>query len=140
MNLQVIASPAGDIIWVSGPLPGAVHDLIAARIWGIIQALAACGLIALGDKGYLGEEHIRALSRTEQARLAEGRQPRARRAPRPRRTCQCPAQDLAHSAEAPLLPLPRRAAGQGHPRSPDPRNRGMKNGQYIGTLRQGGGT
>jgi hypothetical protein len=26
MNLQVIASPAGDIVWVSGALPGAVHD------------------------------------------------------------------------------------------------------------------
>jgi len=32
MNLQVIASPSGDIVWVSGPLPGAVHDLTAARI------------------------------------------------------------------------------------------------------------
>ena len=31
MNLQVIASPAGDILWVSGPLPGAVHDLTAVR-------------------------------------------------------------------------------------------------------------
>jgi hypothetical protein len=30
MNLQVISSPAGDIVWVSGPLPGAVHDLTAA--------------------------------------------------------------------------------------------------------------
>ena len=59
MNLQVIASPDGDIVWVSGPLPGAVHDLSAARIWGIIAELAACGLIVLGDKGYLGEEHIR---------------------------------------------------------------------------------
>jgi hypothetical protein len=37
MNLQVIASPGGDILWVSGPLPGAVHDLTAARIWGIIR-------------------------------------------------------------------------------------------------------
>jgi hypothetical protein len=36
MNLQVIASPDGDIGRVSGPLPGAVHDLTAARIWGII--------------------------------------------------------------------------------------------------------
>jgi hypothetical protein len=44
---------------VSGPLPGAVHDLTAARIWGIIAELAACGLLALGDKGYLGEEDIR---------------------------------------------------------------------------------
>jgi DDE superfamily endonuclease/Helix-turn-helix of DDE superfamily endonuclease len=59
MNLQVIASPDGDIVWVSGPLPGAVHDLTAARIWGIIAKLAACGLLALADKGYLGEEHIR---------------------------------------------------------------------------------
>ncbi len=26
MNLQVIASPNGDILWVSGALPGSVHD------------------------------------------------------------------------------------------------------------------
>jgi hypothetical protein len=26
MNLQVIASPSGDILWVSGALPGSVHD------------------------------------------------------------------------------------------------------------------
>jgi hypothetical protein len=26
MNLQVIASPTGDILWVSGALPGSVHD------------------------------------------------------------------------------------------------------------------
>jgi len=51
MNLQVIASPHGDIVWVSGPLPGAVHDLTAARIWGIIAELAASGLVPLGDKG-----------------------------------------------------------------------------------------
>ena len=37
MNLQVIASPQGEILWVSGPLPGATHDLTAARIW------ASCG-------------------------------------------------------------------------------------------------
>jgi hypothetical protein len=29
MNLQVIVSPGGQILWVSGPLPGAVHDLTA---------------------------------------------------------------------------------------------------------------
>ena len=40
MNLQVIASPDGEILWVSGPLPGAVHDLTAARIWGILRELA----------------------------------------------------------------------------------------------------
>jgi DDE superfamily endonuclease/Helix-turn-helix of DDE superfamily endonuclease len=54
MNLQVIATPDGDILWVSGPLPGAVHDLTAARIWGIMRELATAGLIVLADKGYTG--------------------------------------------------------------------------------------
>jgi DDE superfamily endonuclease/Helix-turn-helix of DDE superfamily endonuclease len=60
MNLQVIATPDGDIVWVSGPLPGAVHDLTAARIWGIVRELAAAGLIVLADKGYTGAgDHVR---------------------------------------------------------------------------------
>ena len=60
MNLRVIASPGGEILWVSGPLPGAVHDLTAARIWDIIRELAATGLIVLADKGYHGAgDHIR---------------------------------------------------------------------------------
>jgi hypothetical protein len=33
-------------VCVSGPPPGAVHDLTAARIWGIVRALAASGLVA----------------------------------------------------------------------------------------------
>ena len=59
MNLQVISGPGGEIVWVSGPLPGAVHDLTAARIWGIVAELAASGLVVLGDKGYIGEDGIR---------------------------------------------------------------------------------
>ena len=59
MNLQVISAPDGEILWVSGPLPGAVHDLTAARIWGIVRELAAAGLIVLADKGYIGAgEHV----------------------------------------------------------------------------------
>jgi len=54
MNLQVISAPDGEILWVSGPLPGAVHDLTAARIWGILRHLAAAELITLADKGYHG--------------------------------------------------------------------------------------
>jgi DDE superfamily endonuclease len=59
MNLQVIATHGGDILWVSGPLPGAVHDLAAARIWGILRELAAADLVVLADKGYHGAgDHI----------------------------------------------------------------------------------
>jgi DDE superfamily endonuclease/Helix-turn-helix of DDE superfamily endonuclease len=73
MNLQVIASPDGDIVWVSGALPGAVHDLTAARIWGIIAELAASGLVVLGDKGYLGEDDIRTPYRGRESPLRRRR-------------------------------------------------------------------
>jgi hypothetical protein len=54
VNLQVIASPDGTILWVSGQLPGSTHDTAVARIWNILAALRDAGLIALGDKGYHG--------------------------------------------------------------------------------------
>jgi hypothetical protein len=51
VNVQVIASPDGGILWVSGQLPGSVHDT-SARIWNILAPLRDAGLIALADKGY----------------------------------------------------------------------------------------
>jgi hypothetical protein len=54
MNLQVIASPGGDILWVSGALPGSVHDRKAEWIWGVLTELEAAGLVTLADKGYQG--------------------------------------------------------------------------------------
>jgi hypothetical protein len=57
MNLQVISGPAGQLQWVSGPLPGSVHDMKAAWIWGIEDELAAADLPALADKGYHGATH-----------------------------------------------------------------------------------
>jgi len=54
MNLQVIASPDGEILWVSGALPGSVHDKKAEWIWGVLDELERQGLVALADKGYQG--------------------------------------------------------------------------------------
>ena len=59
MNLQVIAGPAGELLWVSGALPGSVHDMKAAWIWGIEPELAAADLAALADKGYQGAVHAK---------------------------------------------------------------------------------
>ena len=86
MNLQVIASPDGQILWVSGALPGSAHDLTAARIWGIVRELAAAGFIVLADKGYIGagQPAHHPLPGTEQASLTEGRQPGTCQAARPR--------------------------------------------------------
>jgi hypothetical protein len=54
MNLQVIASPDGDILWVSGALPGSVHDKKAEWVWGVLDELEKVGLVTLADKGYQG--------------------------------------------------------------------------------------
>jgi hypothetical protein len=59
MNLQVIASPGGDIVWVSGALPGAVHDKNAEWIWGVLAELEAAGLVVLADKGYQGSTYAK---------------------------------------------------------------------------------
>jgi hypothetical protein len=54
MNVQVIATPGGTILWTSGALPGSTHDLTAARIWGILRELEQAGILTLADKGYQG--------------------------------------------------------------------------------------
>jgi hypothetical protein len=47
MNLRMIASPDGTILWVSGDLPGSTHDTAAARIWTVLAASRDAGLVAL---------------------------------------------------------------------------------------------
>jgi hypothetical protein len=59
MNLQVIASPDGDVGWVSGALPGSVHDKKAERIRGVLAELEAAGLVTLADKGYQGSTYAK---------------------------------------------------------------------------------
>jgi hypothetical protein len=59
VNLQVIASPHGDVLWVSGGLPGSVHDKRAEWIWGVLDELEAAGLAVLADSGYQGSMHAR---------------------------------------------------------------------------------
>ncbi|MGW2328451.1 transposase family protein [Streptomyces sp. NPDC001700] len=54
MNVQVIADPAGRLLWASPALPGSVHDIKAARTHGIIGALAGTGVDCWADKGYRG--------------------------------------------------------------------------------------
>jgi hypothetical protein len=48
VNVQVIADAVGRLVWASPALPGATHDLTAARAHGVIEALTSA------DKGYQG--------------------------------------------------------------------------------------
>jgi hypothetical protein len=54
MNVQLIADPAGRLVWVFPALPGAVHDIKAARAHGIIAALTTAAVAVFADKGYVG--------------------------------------------------------------------------------------
>ena len=54
LNVQVIADPAGRLVWISPVLPGARHDMGAAREHGIIDALNTAGVTAIADTAYQG--------------------------------------------------------------------------------------
>ena len=54
MNVQILTDPAGRLLWASPALPGAMHDVRAARQHGIIDALAEAGVPCWADKGYRG--------------------------------------------------------------------------------------
>jgi hypothetical protein len=54
MNVQVLTDPFGRLLWASPALPGAVHDIRAAREHGIIDALAQADIPCWADKGYRG--------------------------------------------------------------------------------------
>lgn len=55
-NLQFIAAPDGQLLWISDVEPGSVHDLRAARIHTLpaLYAAARHGLPTLADIGYTG--------------------------------------------------------------------------------------
>lgn len=54
VNVQVLADPAGRLIWISPTLPGARHDMGAAREHGIIDALNTAGVPTMADSAYQG--------------------------------------------------------------------------------------
>jgi DDE superfamily endonuclease len=54
VNVQVVADPAGRLVWASPALPGARHDMGAAREHGIIDALNAAGVHTVADTAYQG--------------------------------------------------------------------------------------
>ena len=52
VNLQVACTLAGQLAWISPPLPGSVHDAKAIKESGFLTTLN--GQSHSGDKGYIG--------------------------------------------------------------------------------------
>ncbi|MEU1885499.1 transposase family protein [Micromonospora sp. WMMD987] len=50
VNVQVIVDAVGRLVWASPALPGSAHDLTAARVHGIIDALASADVMTFADK------------------------------------------------------------------------------------------
>jgi DDE superfamily endonuclease len=136
MNLQVIASPAGDILWVYGPLPGSVHDKKAEWIWGVLRELEAAGLIVLVGKGYQGSTHaiIPYKGKNKPPSQKDANCTHAQlRSPGERANAQLKTWKILRKLRC--CPWKSRAARQGHPRFADSRsiNR-MEKALSIGAL------
>ena len=83
VNVQVIADPAGRLIWASAALPGSTHDLTAARNHGIVDALSSVNVMTFTDKAYQGARgSIRTPFKRHRYRPKLSRHPR----PAPRRS------------------------------------------------------
>lgn len=54
MNVQVLADPFGRLLWASPALPGAVHDVRAAREHGVIRTLTDAGITCWADLTSIG--------------------------------------------------------------------------------------
>lgn len=54
VNVQVLADPNGRLLWASPALPGARHDMGAAREHGVIAALRDAQVKVIADSGYRG--------------------------------------------------------------------------------------
>jgi hypothetical protein len=53
-QIQVVADPAGRLMWASAALPGSSHDLTAAPSHGIFNALTSATSWTFADKAYAG--------------------------------------------------------------------------------------
>ncbi len=97
MNLQAIASPDKDILWVSGPLPGVVHDLTAARIWAIAASWPSLACSCWTTRATSRGGHRTPAA--QEANRAHCQAPCARRARQ--RSAQVPAHPARATAAAP---------------------------------------
>jgi hypothetical protein len=127
MNLQVIASPDGDILRVSGALPGSVHDKKAEWIWSVLAELEAAGLVTLADKATRAPRTRKSRTRGRTSRNPRNRPTAPTRNCAPPASARTPSSRPGTSSASFAAALARRPARQGHPRIADPRdNRRMK--------------
>jgi DDE superfamily endonuclease/Helix-turn-helix of DDE superfamily endonuclease len=71
VNVQVAATLAGTVAWVSDPLPGSTHDITALRASAVLDGLDPSTWIA--DRGYQGTTMITPVKKSPGADLSDDR-------------------------------------------------------------------
>ena len=107
MNVQVVCTLDGELVWISDPIEGARHDVFCLDESGVLDTLNPRDWT--GDKGYVGRGMITPIKKTKgtrTARLGEGVQHRHQQNPRRRRTRHRQLQELANPPHR--LPAPTR--------------------------------
>ncbi|MEY9211660.1 hypothetical protein ABH917_001106 [Thermobifida halotolerans] len=108
-SVQVVAAPDRELLWVSGALPGAVHDTRAARIWRLAERIQTARLFGLADKGLCRSgprSGVVSVQGPGQTLVEEGRQLRPRHTPRSWRAGHRPVEELARHPPGAVLPAP----------------------------------
>lgn len=124
--VQTVAAPDGELLWVSGVLPGRTVDITAARRFGDRRegpgASGAAGRPGLHRPAPRGDRRVPAPPWAENpAGRPQGRQHRPGRHPRDRRTRQQPTQVLEGARRGlPGQPDPDHPDRQGRPGGPVP--------------------
>ena len=75
MNVQVVCTLDGELVWISDPVEGAHHDVFCLDESGVLQMLDPRDWT--GDKGYVGRDMITPVKKInggETARLAKNLQ------------------------------------------------------------------
>ncbi|GGZ20741.1 hypothetical protein GCM10010365_46330 [Streptomyces poonensis] len=122
MNVQVITDPFGRLLWASPALPGAVHNVRAAREHGIINALGQARIPCWADwatKVPVARSEFHSAAGKKAFHRSAGREPIPNQDPSPRRTSHGHPQELAAPSQTPLLDHPhhRPRPGRPHPAS-----------------------
>ena len=81
MNVQVVCTLDGELVWISDPIEGARHDVFCLDESGVLDTLNHGDWI--GDKGYVGRGMITPIKKTTDTELLYGRRRSTRPSTRP---------------------------------------------------------
>ena len=69
MNVQVVCTLDGELVWISDPIEGAHHDVFCLDVSGVLATLDPRDWT--GDKGYVGRDMVTPIKKTGEGELLD---------------------------------------------------------------------